>query len=113
MSSIAGYGRAPATIANGATESGVIDLSGGKVAAIEFPAAFTGATVTLKAADKQDGTFKAVVNDTGTAYSITVTANSIVALDSVSLGIAAIRFIKLVSVSAEGAARSLVIHYKS
>ena len=58
------------TIAEGATKSSAIDLSQSTFTALLIPNGFTGATITFEAS--VDGeTWKAVVDDTGAAVSIT------------------------------------------
>jgi hypothetical protein len=74
---------------------------------IFMPAAFTGATVSFKAATGSAGTFNVVNKDDGTLYSATVAANAVVDLDSNVLN--GLDFIKVVSNLAEAAERSLVL----
>lgn len=105
--------QAAATIANGQTTSGAIDLGGHLLCGLEMPAAFTGATVTFLASTDaidysrdQSGpapVFRAVTSQAGVATSATVSASKYVAIDSsVFQGV---RQLKIVSASAELAAR--------
>ncbi|HQN97769.1 MAG TPA: hypothetical protein PLM61_15445 [Thermoanaerobaculales bacterium] len=95
------------TIAEGATTSSSIDLSQSTFTALLIPDGFTGATITFLAA--VDGeTWKAVVDDTGAAVSITATDDRWVALSgAVAAKLAPFRFLKLVSASEEEAARTI------
>lgn len=97
------------TIAEGATTSSSIDLSQSTFTALLIPDGFTGATITFEAS--VDGTtWKAVVDDTGAAVSITATDDRWVALSgAVAAKLAPFRMIRLVSASAEGAARAILL----
>ena len=95
------------TIAEGATTSSAIDLSQSTFTALLIPNGFTGATITFEAS--VDGTtWKAVVDDTGAAVSITATDDRWVALSgAVAAKLAPFRSLKLVSASEEEAARTI------
>lgn len=97
------------TIAEGATKSSAIDLSQSTFTALLIPDGFTGATITFEAS--VDGTtWKAVVDDTGAAVSITATDDRWVALSgAVAAKLAPFRMIRLVSASAEAAARAILL----
>lgn len=100
------------TIANGATDSDVLDTEAYTFFALLFPAAFTGVTCTFKASH-DNSTFKAIEDDGSTAVSITVTTDTWVGLQSaVMTKLAAFRYLKLVSASAEGAARTIQVVLK-
>jgi hypothetical protein len=99
----------PFTIANAATDSGEIDCRGMIPSKLFMPAAFTGATVSFKAAQGSAGTFNVVNKDDGTLYTATVAANAVVDLDSNVLN--GLDFIKVVSASSELAERSLVMGF--
>lgn len=96
----------PATIANGQTVSGAIALGGLTLCGIILPAAFTGTAISFQMSDAIDGTFVAVKSTTsGTALSYTVAQNTYCAIDPRDFqGIA---FLKIVSGTAEGGARTL------
>jgi hypothetical protein len=99
------------SIASGATKSDAVDIRGYAITAIEMPSAFTGTAITLEAARAREGTYKQVTDDGGTAVSLTVAASKVVALaaaDSASLR--GLPFIKLVSGSAEAAAREVWLY---
>jgi len=97
-----------AVIANGATVSASI-YCGNKVAvALQMPAAFTGTTITFQGS--YDGTTFQAVNVGGAAYSETVAASLNIALDATVL--AGFRYLKVVSGSAEGAARSVLVNLR-
>lgn len=99
----------PVTIANGGTVSAVIPTGGFALCGIAFPAAFTGTTVTFQACDTASGTFLPVYNSAG-AVSYTVAQGRFVAIDPKDFqGVA---FLKIVSGSSEGAARTFVCSMK-
>lgn len=104
------------TIPNGQTTSGEVSCelvtSGGyQLHAIEFPAAMTGTAVTFTASRSSGGTFGSVRNVGGSAaYSITVTASAIVPVDWQVFS--TLPYVKLVSGSAEGADRTIVVHLR-
>lgn len=63
-----------ATIANGASLSGVIDCGRARLAKINMPAAWTAASITFQTS--ADGTtWRDLYDSTGTEYSVTVAAN--------------------------------------
>jgi hypothetical protein len=94
-----------AVIANGQTVSGAVNLADRLPVALQMPAAFTGASVSFQGSF--DGTTFQAVFVGGAAYSELVAASENVVLDSsMFLGF---RQIKVVSASAEGAARSVVV----
>lgn len=101
---------AAASIANGQTVSAAIPTKGLTLVGIQLPAAFTGTAMTFQGS--VDGTtYQAVYSTTsGTALSYTVAQAHYVAIDPVPFyGLA---FIKLVSGSSEGGARSFSVTLK-
>jgi|WetSurMetagenome_2_1015567.scaffolds.fasta_scaffold219111_1 hypothetical protein len=98
-----------ASIANGGTESSALNLKGFSLAGIFMPAAFTGTAISFKASTAIDGTFEPVYNSSG-AVSYTVAASRYVAIDPKDFQ--GIQFLKVVSGSAEGAARTLTLSLK-
>lgn len=96
-----------ATIANGQTKSGAIDLDFATLCGIFLPAAFTGTALTFEASATETGTFVPVVDGAGASVSKTVAQGQYVYLDPAIF--AGLRFIKVVSGSSEGAARSLTL----
>lgn len=92
-----------AVIANGGTVSGAIDLGEGHLAGLQF-ATMTGVALTIQASDAIDGTF-VLVNLRGGALSITMASDRYITL--LPEEFAGLRFIKLVSGSAEGAERTI------
>jgi hypothetical protein len=95
-----------ATIANGASDSSVINVASGVVVGIEFPATMTGTTVILKSSETQAGTFISHVVSGGTSLSIPFVASSVVQINAND--VTAIRqWIKISSNATEGASRSL------
>lgn len=73
-------GRAAATIANGASLSGAVELEGMELVAIEMPAAWTAANLTFQGS--HDGvTFNNVHDDAGTEVSVTAAAARFIRLN--------------------------------
>lgn len=99
-----------ATIANGAPLSSVIPLNGFSLVGILFPSAFTGATVSFEAS--VDGVTFFPVRSTlmGTLLSYTVTQGTYAAIDPKDF--AGIAFLKILSASNEGGARTLTCSVK-
>lgn len=83
------------TIAATESLSTQADLEGFSVVAIEMPAAWTAAAITVQAASLRDGTFKDVVDDGGTEVSITAAASQVIAVSAAKDALAPLRFIKL------------------
>jgi hypothetical protein len=92
------------TIANGQQASPTLNLNGSTLCGIHMPATFTGTSLTFQAAPTEDGTYQAVMWQ-GSDFSVTVAAGRYVALNPAIF--AGISFIRIVSGSAEGAARTL------
>lgn len=99
-----------ATIANGATTSDVIDVKGYAIHGLIMPAAFTGASVSFTVSDVHDGTFVALYDSAGVLVSVPVVASRAYDLPA---ELAVWPFVKIVSASAEAAARSLKVLSKS
>lgn len=97
----------PVAIANGQTVSAAIALAGLCLCGIHLPAAFTGTTLTFQAS--ADGvTYTAVKSTTsGTALSYTVAQGTFAAIDPKDFQ--GINYLKIVSGTAEGGARTLNI----
>lgn len=92
-------------IANGATVSSAADLVGHTLCGFSIPSAFTGTAITFQAS--LDGTTYQQLYNGGSAYSVTVAADKYVTVDpSVFAGV---RYVKLVSGSAEGGARTITL----
>lgn len=94
-----------ATIANGQTKSGAVDLGGRTLQGIFTPGALTGTALTFEAAPTADGTYVPVRKEDGSAYTLTVAASRYTRVDATLF--AGLRFIKVVSGSSEGAERVL------
>lgn len=94
------------TIASSGTVSNAIDLGEGVLVGIQMPAAFTGIALTFQASDSLAGTYNAVTSISA-AYSVTVAAAKYVSISPNDL--AGVRFIKVVSGSAEGADRDIIL----
>lgn len=99
-----------ATIANGQTTSGAIQLGGMCLCGILLPAAFTGTALTFLASP--DGvTYKALKAGTGgSALSYTVAQDTFAAIDPKDFQ--GVNFLKIVSGSAEAGARTLKLAVK-
>lgn len=94
---------------SGAISTGIINFEGTQLHGLEFPAAMTGTTMTFTGSRSSDGTYVTLKEVGGASnYSVTVSASSFVPLDPRVF--ATFPFIKLVSGSAEGAERSIVVH---
>ena len=94
------------TIASGQTVSAAIDLQGRTVVAMYMPSAFTGSTITFQTSP-DNSTFQALYNTSNTQMSATVTQARNYKFDPGDLS--GIRYLKLVSGSAEGADRTIII----
>jgi hypothetical protein len=93
------------TIANGATASSTIDCRKQQLVGFYTPAALTGTTWSLQSS--HDGTNFFTALDEGESYSKTMAASRYI---SVKPGLTAgMQYVKIVSGSAEGDERSLVI----
>lgn len=97
--------RATATIANGQTVSDAIDISDTVALGLVMPAAFTGTTLTFQVS-ADNSTFQALYDSTNTQVSLTVAVSRSYDLPA---ELASWPFFKIVSGSAEGGARSLVV----
>lgn len=92
------------TIASGASLSDLIDVKG-TLAGLIFPAAMSSATLTIQSS--YDGVvFNDIINDDGTAYTVTITSSKFVALNWQKL--LGARNIRLKTVSTESGARTIL-----
>ncbi len=98
-----------AVIAAAGTTSAAVNIAPLTLVGITFPAAFTGTTVTFTVCDTADGTFVPLYNSAG-AVSFTIAQARHYALDPVNFR--GIQFLKVVSGSAEGAERTLILRLK-
>ncbi len=101
----------PATIANGQTVGVAVDLRGQRIIGIKTPAALTGVTLAFQCAEASDGTFVAASHLSTLAATATV-ITSVAANQYITLPFdkaPANCFVKLVSGSAEGAARTFIL----
>lgn len=96
-----------AAIANGATTSGAVSLEGVTILGIIMPATFTGTALTFQVCDTSGGTYVALYDSTNAAVSVTVGTSRAYYLDPAIF--AAWRFVKVVSGSTEGGARSITL----
>lgn len=95
-------------ISNGQTASAEVDLEGFVLVGFETPATMTGTAMTFTVASAVGGTHKALKTSGGSALSFTTAASGYYACDPVNFWGA--RVLKLVSGSAEGADRTLILH---
>ena len=95
------------TIAATSTTSAAIDLGGASIAAIIFPAAFTGTTITFTVCDTASGTFVPLYDSSGSIVTVSVTVSA--AVGFLITDFAAFRYVKIVSGSAEASERTLKI----
>jgi hypothetical protein len=96
-----------ATIANGATVSGGVDLRGSTLCGLFLPAEFDGTAVTFQACATEGGTFVPVQDGAGAAVSKTVAASQYVPLDPATF--AGIQFLKVVAGTAQTGASVLTL----
>lgn len=93
---VAGSGETTtAVIANGASQSGEVDLGGLSVQAIVMPAAWTAANLTFLAADATGGTFNPVHDDGGTEVTVTAAAARCIGMDAAARELDGLRYIKV------------------
>lgn len=92
------------------TISEVFDLAEMQPTHLLFPAAMTGTAVTFQACDSASGTFVQLVDDTGAAISVTVTASKLVSLAAFLDDLFGLRYLKIVSNGAEAADRTLKLY---
>jgi hypothetical protein len=96
-----------AAIASGGTASAEVDLGGTEIVGLVMPSSFTGTAMTFQAATATGGTFQNVADGAGSDISKTVAQGKYIAIDPTLFR--GIRFVKVVSGSAEAAGRSVVI----
>ena len=109
MERVQGYQRDQAiTIASGATASSAINLRGYAQAGYLIPSAFSGATVTFQVS-AENTTYQVLHDSTNTVITQTVTASKAYALP---ISCFAFGYVKLISASAEGADRTIIVSLK-
>lgn len=94
------------TIANGESESNVLDLQGDSITALITPA-FDGTNVAVQASTTIDGTFMPVYDSDGVAVEIPITGPGYNLADPLST--MQLRFVKLVSDATQTADRTLTV----
>lgn len=92
------------TIDSSGTVSNAVDLGDRTLVGLQLPT-MTGTAITFQASTSLDGTYVAVKGSDGASISYTTASSTYVAIQPAVL--AGIRFIKIVSGSAEGAARTV------
>lgn len=112
---------AVATIANGASQSGAIDVSDYVIAAIQMPTSWTTAAITFLASATKDGTYYPVYDDAGTEVTIAsanAAASRVIVNKAVIEQLAGLRWIKLRSGTEatpvnQGGSRAVFVMLKS
>lgn len=99
-----------AVIASAGTQSNAIAIADRAFGSVQFPAAMTGASVTLEGQIGESTTWGQLLDSTGTQLAITVSANNIRRIPTEAFGCSRIRF---VSASAEAAERTILVHLDS
>jgi hypothetical protein len=84
-----------ATIANGASISGEIDLGDKVFAGLIMPSEWTATVITILVASESGGTFYSLYNDSGTEVSLTAAAGTAIGIADVALALAPWRYVKL------------------
>ena len=101
---------AEAIILSGATTSQEIDLFGYTLMGFHLPAAFTGTTLKIQTATVSGGTFQTAFDAVNNAdFSFAIAAGKYVSIPDFANITAGMRFIKIVSGSAEGADRTITL----
>lgn len=99
-------------IANGQTVSSAADCQGGTLVALSVPAAITGASFTFQGQIDGEFGYQAIANTSGTVVTWTHGgANRIICPVGADALIGGLTQIKVVSASAEGAARTIILHF--
>lgn len=96
-----------ATILSGQTDSSIVKLFGTTAIGIQFPAVFTGATVSFQGSMDDGATFVPIYDAAGVAVSVTVNVSTGNPLDAKTF--APYDQIRVVSASSEGADRGILI----
>lgn len=94
---------------SGAVSTGIIGTENTQLMGLEFPAAMTGTSMTFTGSRSSGGTYVTITEVGGASnYTVTVSASKFVPVEPRVF--ATFPFIKLVSGSAEGAEREIIIH---
>jgi hypothetical protein len=102
-----------ATIAINGQTSNAIPLRGRMVVGMRIPSAFTGTTITFTASEVYDGTYAAVYDSDNNQVSVAVGVSRFIGLNGAEAdAVSAAPFVKLVSGSAEAAAREVEVVLK-
>jgi hypothetical protein len=108
------YEQVDAVIALNGTISSEIDFRKYKYLSFLMPAAWTAATLTLKASAVTGGTKVDIVDDGGTAFAaMTVAVDKVYTVDTQALQIAGLHWLALVSSEAQVAARTIKVMLKA
>lgn len=99
------------TITSGQTASAAIDIGGYSLVGFSLPATMTGTATSITVASTLAGTYNPLYDSGGTLYSRTTAALRYYAVSPFDSN--GIRFMRVVSGSAEGADRVITLHLKS
>lgn len=98
------------TIANGGTTTEAFPMYHGTILGFQMPATFTGTAITFTGCATKGGTYVPVYDSDGNAVSVAVAASRGYTLSGAEAdAVLGHNYIKLVSGSSEGAARSIVV----
>lgn len=86
----------PVLISSG-TASGILDVRGKTLYAIECPASIASSTLSFQGASSTTGTFYPIWDEAGAAVSLTCAASQIITLPSKHLTVRAVPYLKLVT----------------
>jgi hypothetical protein len=95
------------TVATSTTISGEVDLGGTEIVGLQMPATFTGTAITFQVATVSGGTYQAMIDGAGNTVTKTVANGKYVGIDPTLFR--GVRFLKLVSGSAENADRVITV----
>lgn len=84
------------TVPNGAAGlSAEVDIGGSELMAIKMPATWVAASITFQGCEVSGGTFYDLYDDAGSEVTATAAQQRTIALDSIAMKIAPLRFIKV------------------
>ena len=98
-----------ATIANGTTDSDIIDLEGQTLCGLTMPSALTGTAITFSV-EGAGNVFSVMADGAGADVSKTVAVDKYIKLSPTDF--AGVGRLKLISGSSEGAERSIIVHLR-
>jgi hypothetical protein len=105
--------KASATIAISATTSNAVSVGQSTVVGVEFPAAFTGATVSFTTCDTFDGTYLPLYDTANALVTVTKTGAAGIASINPRTVEGLLPYVKVVSASTEAAERAVKLIIKN